>query len=184
LKPLATTLTGKRVSLRPPVLADYEELVALVRKSRRFYRGFVTMPFKSRKQFAEYAKHGPAGDKFRFMICRRSDGAIVGSIGLFHIVRLSLQSGVVGYMVGAPFARQGFAGEALQLVLQFAFKKLKLHRVEANIQPGNVASIGLAKRAGFNREGCSRRYLKIGSRWRDHERWAILAEDWQPIRIR
>jgi ribosomal-protein-alanine N-acetyltransferase len=68
---------------------------------------------------------------------------------------------------------------AIQLILRYAFTKLKLHRVEANIQPENLASLALIKRAGFTREGYSRRYLRIGGRWRDHERWALLAEDWK-----
>jgi ribosomal-protein-alanine N-acetyltransferase len=69
--------------------------------------------------------------------------------------------------------------EGLELVLRRAFGDLRLHRIEANIQPGNHASIALAKGAGFQREGFSPRYLKIGGRWRDHERWAILADDWR-----
>ena len=69
--------------------------------------------------------------------------------------------------------------EAVRLLLRHAFARMKLHRVEANIQPGNLASLALVKRAGFIKEGYSRRYLKICGRWRDHERWAILAEDWK-----
>lgn len=69
--------------------------------------------------------------------------------------------------------------EGLRLMLAYAFKELKLHRLEANVQPENVSSLALVKRAGFVREGYSRRYLKIAGRWRDHERWAILREDWQ-----
>ena len=54
---------------------------------------------------------------------------------------------------------------------------ISLHRLEASIQPANERSIALVRAAGFTREGFSRRYLKIGGRWRDHEHWAILAED-------
>jgi ribosomal-protein-alanine N-acetyltransferase len=62
-------------------------------------------------------------------------------------------------------------------VLGSVFGDLGLHRVEANIQPGNIRSTGLVQRLGFEKEGFSRRYLKIGGEWRDHERWALLAED-------
>ena len=85
----------------------------------------------------------------------------------------------MGYYVGAAFAGQGYLTEALRLALRHAFGRLKLQRVEANIQPDNTASIRLVKRAGFTREGFLRRYLKEGGRWRDHERWAIVREDWR-----
>jgi ribosomal-protein-alanine N-acetyltransferase len=67
--------------------------------------------------------------------------------------------------------------EGMLLVLKHAFRKLKLHRLEANIQPANRASIRLVRSYGFVREGFSRRYLKVGGRWQNHERWAILAEN-------
>jgi ribosomal-protein-alanine N-acetyltransferase len=63
-------------------------------------------------------------------------------------------------------------------VVTHAFDTMKLHRLEANIQPANARSKALVKRLGFRREGMSPRYLKINGRWRDHERWAILSEDW------
>jgi [ribosomal protein S5]-alanine N-acetyltransferase len=64
------------------------------------------------------------------------------------------------------------------VVLDTVFGELRLHRVEANIQPGNARSIALVRRLGFEKEGYSRRYLLIAGDWRDHERWALLAEDW------
>ncbi len=103
----------------------------------------------------------------------------MGSIALSQIFRGGFLSAYLGYQIGADFARQGYMTETIQLMLRHAFVDLKLHRLEANIQPGNVASIALVKRAGFVLEGYSRRYLKICGRWRDHERWAILVEDWR-----
>jgi ribosomal-protein-alanine N-acetyltransferase len=67
--------------------------------------------------------------------------------------------------------------EGLQLVLSYAFGDLRLHRVQASIQPENERSIALVRGAGFRREGLALRYLKIGGRWRDHEHWAITVED-------
>jgi len=89
------------------------------------------------------------------------------------------RSGYLGYYIGAPHAGQRYMTEALQLMLRTAFRTLGLHRVGANVQPGDRASIALVERAGFRREGYSRRYLKIARRWRDHERWALLAEEWR-----
>jgi ribosomal-protein-alanine N-acetyltransferase len=67
----------------------------------------------------------------------------------------------------------------LRLILQTVFEDLKLHRLEANIQPENNRSIHLVKNNGFRKEGYSPRYLKINGVWRDHERWAMTFEDWQ-----
>ena len=74
--------------------------------------------------------------------------------------------------------------EGLELTLRFEFRVLRLHRVEINIQPANARSIALVRGAGLTREGFSRRYVKIAGRWRDHERWALLAEDWRESRRR
>jgi ribosomal-protein-alanine N-acetyltransferase len=177
-KPKKIVLPGKHIFLRPPVLADLREYTVLMNKSLRFSR-WLGNPHKGKKRFAEYVRPSQNGEYFRFLICRHDDRRIVGSIGLFLIERKSFQSGCTGYMVGRPYLRRGYATEALQLILRFAFRALKLHRVEANIQPDNAASLALVKRAGFRLEGYSPRFLKIRDRWRDHERWAILAENWR-----
>jgi ribosomal-protein-alanine N-acetyltransferase len=135
-------------------------------------------------QFTRYLAQRRRPDCPGFLICRAADDAIVGGINVNEIVRGVFLSGYLGYQIGAPYARRGYMTAALQLALGFAFRRLRLHRVEANIQPGNLASLTLVRRAGFRREGLSRRYLKIAGRWRDHERWALLAEEWQPRPLR
>ena len=172
------TRAGPRVRLAFPKLRDRAEYLALNHASRRFHRGWASPP-TTLEQFARYLAHCRRPDFVGLLIRCRADNAILGSIQLSQIVRGLFQSAYLGYEIGAPFARQGYMTEALGLTLHYAFRALKLHRLEANIQPTNQASLALVARLGFVREGYSRRYLKIAGRWRDHERWAILAEDWR-----
>jgi ribosomal-protein-alanine N-acetyltransferase len=112
---------------------------------------------------------------YGFLVCRSTDQALVGVINLSNIVQGAFKSGYLGYYAYSGLERQGYMKLGLKSVDRYSFKTLKLHRLEANIQPGNEASIRLAASCGFQKEGYSRRYLKINGRWRDHERWAILA---------
>ncbi len=91
----------------------------------------------------------------------------------------SALTATLDYYAFVPHASRGYMTEGLSLALRWVFGKLRLHRVEANIQPGNDVSRALVRRLGFRREGFSARYLKIAGRWRDHERWALVAEDWR-----
>lgn len=168
---------GKRVFLSRPAKRDCKEFIELNRASTRLHRGLVSPP-TTPTEFTGFVERSRRPDSASFFICRVEDDAIVGSINLSQIFLGGFRSAYLGYYIGAPYSGQGYMTEALQLMLRHAFQNLKLHRLEANIQPGNVASIALVKRAGFTKEGCSRRYLKVCGRWRDHERWAIIAEDW------
>lgn len=102
--------------------------------------------------------------------------AVVGVFNLSQIFRKGFQNAYLGFYGNAEFAGQGFMTEALRLTVSFAFSELQLHRLEANIQPENTRSIALVRRVGFRKEGFSPRYLRIGGQWRDHERWALLAD--------
>jgi [ribosomal protein S5]-alanine N-acetyltransferase len=171
-------IEGERVFLRAPQEDDQEEYLALNRRSASLNRGLASPPTEP-EQFAALLNRCRGAADACFFICRQTDGAILGSINLSQIFRGGFQSAYVGYQIGAEFAGQGYMTEALALMLHYAFADLNLHRLEANIQPGNAASIALVKRAGFVQEGFSRKYLKICGRWRDHERWAILVDDWR-----
>ena len=102
----------------------------------------------------------------------------MGVCNLSQIFLGNLKSAFLGYWVGAKFAGQGYMTEALDLLLSYAFETLRLHRIEANIQPENAQSKSLVVRIGFCLEGFSPQYLKVAGRWKDHERWAIRREDW------
>ena len=167
-----------RVYVRPPRASDEYEFVSLMRESRTFHKQWASAPTDP-VRFAAYLEDSGRPDFEAFLVCRAADDQIVGFFNISQIARGSLQSAYLGYAAAERYAHQGYMREGIELVLRSAFAELRLHRLEANIQPGNQASIALARGAGFQREGFSPRYLKIGGRWRDHERWALLAEDWR-----
>jgi ribosomal-protein-alanine N-acetyltransferase len=178
------------VYIRPPRKSDGAAFVAAVLGSRALHRGWVQPP-ANLARFGTYVTRF-AGQKSRnpalathagFLVFKSDDDdTLVGVFNLSEIIRGSFQSAYLGYYGFAPHAGAGYMRDGLRLVLDIAFRTLKLHRIEANIQPGNVRSIALARDAGFVREGFSRRYIRISRRWRDHERWAMLVEDWRAQR--
>lgn len=171
-------LKSRRVYLRRPKSEDFAEFTRLSKASRKFHKNLVSPPI-DRKSFDEYLERNESEANESFLICRISDGAIVGMVNLSQIFRKVFQNAYLGYLLFEVYAGQGLMTEAIELILKFAFKTLKLHRVEANVQPQNVASIKTLRKLNFTREGFSCKYLKIGGRWRDHERWAIIVEDWR-----
>lgn len=111
------------------------------------------------------------------MVARDSEsGGVVGVLNLSQIVWGQFRSAYLGYYGMAAYARRGLMTQALRSTVSYAFKAMGLHRLEVNIQPGNTASIALARRGGFSKEGFSHRYLRVGGVWCDHERWALLAD--------
>ena len=167
---------GRRVYLREVDYPDRDEFLALVRRSRALHHPWAYPPERS-DQFDELVARARRDDVVTLLGCRAADDAIFGVFTISQIVRGAFQSAYLGYYGHADYAGQGYMRAALELVLDHAFGPLALHRIEANIQPGNAPSIALARGAGFRLEGFSPRYLLIGGRWRDHERYAITAED-------
>ena len=167
---------GGAVYLRDVDYRDRDEFLELVRRSRSLHHPWAYPPERG-DQFDELVARARREDVVTLLGCRRSDDAIFGVFTISQIVRGAFQSAYLGYYGHADHAGKGYMRAALELVLDHAFGPLALHRIEANIQPGNAPSIALARGAGFRLEGFSPRYLLIGGRWRDHERYAITAED-------
>ncbi|MFB7590757.1 GNAT family N-acetyltransferase [Streptomyces sp. NPDC056169] len=170
---------GPRVGLRPFSPDDADEFTARARESRELHRPWLFPPCTP-EAYAGYASvlvEDPA--RAGFLVCehaeRAEDDRIAGFVNINNIVRGAFRSGALGYGAFAHAAGRGLLGEALGLLLAYAFGPLELHRLEANIQPGNTASRALVRRAGFRLEGFSPAMLFIDGAWRDHERWAITA---------
>jgi [ribosomal protein S5]-alanine N-acetyltransferase len=132
----------------------------------------------SAERFAAYLNRAARADNACFLVRHKHCGGLVGFVNINAIVRGAFQSGHLGYAGFASHARRGLMTAAVSAVADTAFGALRLHRLEANIQPDNARSLALVRRLGFRREGYSPHYLLIDGQWRDHERWAVRAEDW------
>ena len=174
-EPLATR-PGSRVELRDLVYADREAFLEMVRESRELHRPW-TYPPERPDQFDDLVSRTVRDDFKCLAAVLVENGELVGIFTISQIVRGYFQSAYLGYYANARHAGKGLMAEAMALVLDHAFGPLSLHRLEANIQPGNAPSVALARGAGFRLEGYSPRYLLIGGRWRDHERYAITADE-------
>lgn len=165
-----------RVFIRPPQSSDCEAFVSAVRRSRKLHGSWIQPKATGKKEFAKYISRFSSGNHYGFLVIYRATNEIVGVININEVIRGAFQNGSLGYYAFEPHAGRGLMREGMLLVIKHAFDKLKLHRLEANIQPGNHASIALVKKCGFICEGLAERLLKVRGRWRNHERWALLAE--------
>ena len=170
------------IHLEAPKLRSAEKFIAAVNRSRALHSGLVAPP-STREEFRAYVVRFRRPTHVAHFICLPGSD-LVGVVNVSEIVRGAFQSAYLGYYAFVPHDGQGHMARGLQLVLARAFRKYRLHRVEANIQPHNWRSIALVKRLGFRLEGVSSRYLMVEGRWRDHERWALTIEDWNATRHR
>lgn len=171
---------GDRIILRYPKMEDAAEFIEKSISSVRFHNGLVNPPLDL-QGFETFVKRNDSESNECFLICEKQSKTIIGTMNVSQIFHMSFQNAYLGYYAFADYSRNGFMTDAVKTTLKFAFQELNLHRLEANIQPQNLSSINLVKRCGFTKEGFSRKYLKIGGEWKDHERWAIIKEDWRKI---
>lgn len=170
-------MTRSRVHIRPVVLDDEDEFLAAVERSHALHHPWVKAP-DTPEAFQTYFMKQESGRFASFLIRLDEPAALVGVANLSEIVFGAFCSAYLSYYAFAPHAGLGMMKDGVAQVITHAFTTMKLHRVEANIQPRNLPSKALVKTLGFRKEGLSPRYLKINGRWRDHERWAILSEEW------
>jgi ribosomal-protein-alanine N-acetyltransferase len=112
---------------------------------------------------------------FSFVILH--DGAVAGDLNLTQVIRGPEESANVGLLVDRDHRGQGVATAAIALACRLAFEELALHRLQAGIQPTNLASQKAFIRSGFERIGLARGYLFVNGAWRDHLLFQKLAPD-------
>ena len=169
------SLKGFRTRIHVPQAADEQAFLTAMQNSVGLHYPWVSAP-KDHTSWLRYMDRLKRDNEAGFLVKNLYDGAICGVVNLNLITYEALCSAHVSYFGVAGQAEKGYMKEGLLQVVKHAFGELGLHRLEANIQPDNLASIALAQSAGFQYEGFSPRLLKINEVWCDHERWAVLAD--------
>lgn len=158
---------------------DEEKFLTAMQQSKHLHHPWVSPPITP-EGFKNFIVRTQQPNHQSYLLYDASN-SIIGVYNFSEIVRGPFQNAYLGFYVVASCAGHGYMSQGLKLVLKKAFTELGLHRIEANIQPQNIASIRLIQKNGFRKEGFSPRYLFIDKKWRDHERWAITVEDWQEL---
>jgi len=117
-----------------------------------------------------HRREGRQGRSYAFAIWQvNSQGKnLIGQITLGGVMYGAMRAAHIGYWIDRAYANRGFTTQAVQVVTDFGFTTLKLHRLEINIRPENLPSIRVAEKAGYLFEGARPRYLHIDGSWRDH----------------
>lgn len=174
-------LRDGRALLRVPDMSDYEQWAELRSLSRDFLTPWEPLwpandltrtAFRSR--IRQYWRDIDEDAAYPYFIFDGEGDVLVGALTLSNVRRGVAQTATLGYWIGLPHARRGYMTSAVRLVVDFAFRHLGLHRVEAACLPHNTASLALLGKCGFEREGLARGYLKIAGEWRDHVLFARL----------
>jgi ribosomal-protein-alanine N-acetyltransferase len=167
---------GFRTRIQVPAAEDEDVFLAAMRDSVGLHYPWVTAP-KDHAAWQRYIKRLQRKNETGFLVRRLGDKAICGVINLSVITYDALCSAWISYFGVAAQAEKGYMKEGMLQVISHAFGELGLHRLEANIQPGNLPSVALVQSVGFQYEGLAKDLLKVNGEWRDHERWAILSGD-------
>ena len=170
-------ITGKKVHLRIPSKADVNSFIRMVKVSMDYHAPWV-YPAADPRSYRFYIDRISSGLTIGFLVIRNSDRQLVGVVNINDILMGGYCSGSLGYYGDVRLAGVGYMVEGLELALQQAFLTHNFHRLEANVQPGNYRSLKLINKLGFHKEGFSPKFLNINGVWKDHERFALLKEEW------
>lgn len=170
-----TIARGEKIELQIPSSAHKKCFIDFVRRNKEFHEPWVYVSGDP-KYYEQYIRRMKMGKMLGFFVFVKDTEDFVGVINLNNVRLDPFGSGSLGYYADEAQCGKGYMKEAIKLVLRHSFHKIGLNRVEANIQPENKTSIALVKSIGFVKEGFSEKYLKIGDEYKDHERWAYLAD--------
>lgn len=112
--------------------------------------------------------------EYNFGIFHKGEEKLIGTINLVQVMRGPVQSAIMGYTIDQQYSGNGYATEAVKLLVDYAFEELLLHRIEAGVKPHHEASMRVLEKAGFHKEGIRKKNVQINGQWQDHQMLAII----------
>lgn len=174
-------LVGNGIYLRPLEESDAFSMVALNQRNREFFEPYLidrSEEFYTVDYQVASIRSGidlmERDQKYSFGVFHGETGQLVGVVSLTEIVRGPIQSCWLGYYLDQAQNGHGYTTEAVRLVVEYAFQVLGLHRVEAGVMPHNIGSRKVLEKAGFEKEGLSKKNVLINRKWEDHLHFAIV----------
>jgi RimJ/RimL family protein N-acetyltransferase len=175
------TLETPRLKLRALAEADVPALFAIFgdAESMRYWsRPELATIDEAEAMLRDIQKNGASGDFVQLGIARREDDLVIGTCTL-HRIQRDHRRAELGYILRRDHWGRGLAREALMALLDHAFGVLEFHRLEADVDPRNAASIRLLERLGFKLEGHLRERYFVAGDIQDSSIYGLLAPEWR-----
>lgn len=182
-------LTSDRLTLKSPEMGDIDRIHQFEVKNASHLKPWevktfpeLSKPRGRRFRMEHWIEDQEAGRSCRFLLIPKEDegGPVIGMVNLFQIFQGAFQACYLGFKIDLEFEGKGYMSEALRVCIDFAFNKIKLHRLMANHMPNNERSARLLEHLGFEVEGLAKDYLLINGKWEDHVLRSLLNRDWTP----
>jgi ribosomal-protein-alanine N-acetyltransferase len=175
------TINASRITLRPISSEDLDAFYAIF-SDPQVMRYWSSLPIAdkdaARKLIDESHERFARHESLKWGVARRTDNALIGTTTLYRL-DFDNRRAEIGYALGSAYWGNGYMREALQTALGYAFEVLDLHRIEADVDPRNQASIKTLERLGFQREGLLRERWQVGDEIQDSLFYGLLRRDWQ-----
>ncbi|WP_246042183.1 GNAT family N-acetyltransferase [Cohnella pontilimi] len=175
---------GRLVCLRWLEERDAEASLALLLRNRAFFQTYTPLRSESfytlegqLEQIRNARDKKEVDEGYLFGIFEKDTEELVGNLVLSEVLRGPLQSCYIGYYLDEACNGKGYMTEAVKLAVDYAFRVLKLHRLEAGVMPNNARSMRVLEKVGFHKEGVARQNVKINGVWEDHQVLAIVNEE-------
>ncbi len=174
------TLTASRLALRWLEDRDAEALFEIF-SDTQVMRYWSSPPWSGMAEAVEMVesvrRYFAKGSLYQWGVARLSDDVVIGTCTLAE-VDVQNRRAEIGFALRQDHWGQGYMTEALRRLLGFSFEELKLHRIEADVDPRNEASIRLLEKLGFQREGYLRERWLVGDEICDTVFYGLLKSEW------